>query len=124
MTERRRSTARPRDLGSGTVLALALVAAAGLLALGIAGVGRAVVVRHRAQAAADLAALAAATGWPSADCPRAALTARANGVVLVRCTPSGDGSVRIAVQSPVVVLPDPVGPVTVTSDARAGPGGS
>jgi secretion/DNA translocation related TadE-like protein len=124
MTGRRRTTARRRDRGSGTVLALALVAAAGLLALGIAGVGRAVVVRHRAQAAADLAALAAATGWPSADCPRAVLTARANGVVLLGCTPSADGSVRIVVRSSVVVLPDPVGPVAVTADARAGPGGS
>jgi len=121
---RDRSCHRGRDRGSGTVLALTLVTAAGLLALTLAGLGEALVVRHRAQSAADLAALAAATGWPSSDCGRAARTALGNGAVLTGCVGAADGSVRVVVRSPVVVLPLPAGAFSVTAGARAGPGGS
>jgi secretion/DNA translocation related TadE-like protein len=112
---------REGDRGSGTVLALTLVVTAALSVTAVAGLGKAVVVRHRAQAAADLAALAAASGWPSADCSRAAATAFGNGAVLTGCSALDDGSSTVVVRSPIVVLPLSLGAVTVAAGARAGP---
>lgn len=68
------------------VMALLWVTAAG------AYVGSAVVARHRAQAAADLAALAAASRLPSgsaAACARATSVARAMRVDDARCEVDG-----------------------------------
>ena len=64
------------------VAALTLVAAVGLT------LGSAIVSRHRAQAAADLAALAAASGLtagPAAACARAAAIATAMGAEAASC---------------------------------------
>lgn len=76
------------DRGSATVLAVAMVAV--LLCVTGAGayLGSAVVARHRAQAAADLASLAAAARLPSglaAACARATLVARAMRVEHAQC---------------------------------------
>ncbi len=87
------------DEGAGTVLALGLVALLAVLVLAVAGVGTAVVARHRAAAAADLAALAGADRTagraPGAPCPAAAVVARRNGAALVSCVVAGDGSVSV-----------------------------
>jgi secretion/DNA translocation related TadE-like protein len=79
------------DRGSGSIWLLAmaaLVTMAGVLAAGVAG---AITVRHRAAAAADLAALAAAgtvaVGGPA--CPVARRVAHANGAALAECHING-----------------------------------
>lgn len=53
------------DRGAATVLAAVLVAAIAAVTTGGIWLGAAVLARHRAQAAADLAALAAAAGLPA-----------------------------------------------------------
>jgi len=95
--ERRRSG----DGGSGVVLVLGLVAVVLGIAMLVSGWGAATVARHRAEAAADLAALAAATP-DLPDCARAADVAARSGAALVSCTVRGDGSVFVAV---TVALP-------------------
>jgi secretion/DNA translocation related TadE-like protein len=81
------------------VLALGLVALLVALVLAVAAVGAAVVARHRAAAAADLAALAAAdrtTGRaPGAPCPAAAEIAHRNRASLASCRVAADGSVTV-----------------------------
>ncbi len=122
-----------RDIGSGSVLALALcsVLVVGALATGL--LGQAVLLRHRAGAAADLAALAAAgVTWPASGAgsgavsgctPQAARSAeqvaRAHQVTLSRCSGSPDGSVVVEVS----VLPTGIlaGTGPVRASARAGP---
>ncbi|MFJ2113157.1 MULTISPECIES: Rv3654c family TadE-like protein [unclassified Streptomyces] len=105
-----------RDRGSATVwVALAAAAMCAVFAVVLA-MGQAVVVRHRAGAAADLAALAAADHallGPAAACGRAAGVAAAQGAEVVRCALSGqiaDVTARVA-----------FGPYTPTVRARAGP---
>jgi secretion/DNA translocation related TadE-like protein len=56
----RQSNPGRRDRGSATLLAVAAIALIVVVSCGAAVVGSAVIARHRAQAAADLAALAAA----------------------------------------------------------------
>jgi hypothetical protein len=70
------------------------------------------IARHRAEAVADLAALAAAG---PAGCAGAQLTANASEAVLVRCSPRSDASVIVAVRLRSGLF----GPVDAT--ARAGP---
>lgn len=115
---------RPTDEGSATVLT---VAAAGVVvvvlaaALVLVGVVRDV---HRARAAADLAALAAAgpaLSGAGADCGAAMAVAHSNGGDLAGCEPSGDGSVVVTVQ--VARVSPPAWrwlPTVVTARARAG----
>jgi secretion/DNA translocation related TadE-like protein len=112
---RRRSPSGER--GSATVLAAAMVAV--LLCVTAAGayVGSAVVARHRAQAAADLAALAAAARMPSgvsAACARATAVAREMRVDGVQCG-ADDLDVVVTVEVAVVIA----GPARAA--ARAGP---
>jgi len=76
------------DTGAATALAAALVAALVAIALGGVWIGGAVVARHRAQAAADLAALAAAGGLPlgpDAACTQARNIATAMGAAVRGC---------------------------------------
>jgi secretion/DNA translocation related TadE-like protein len=111
-----------RDDGAGTVLALSLVALLSCLVLAAAALGSAVVARHRASAAADLAALAGAdralgraTG---SACPAAAAVAAAGGAALTGCTTGVDGSVTVTV---AVRLPAPWASLgTAAASARAG----
>lgn len=93
------------DRGSATVLALAVVLIGLVVATSSAALGAAVVARHRAEAAADLGALAAAdvllaraTGSP---CGAAAAVVRAHDAALVSCTvDQGDAVVRASVRPP------------------------
>ncbi|MDR1633972.1 MAG: pilus assembly protein TadG-related protein [Bifidobacteriaceae bacterium] len=78
------------DRGSGTVLAIGLVAALATVALALATLAGALVGRERAVAAADLAALAGAQalidghGLPE-SCQAAAAIAQAMGAELTEC---------------------------------------
>ncbi|MFC7482256.1 Rv3654c family TadE-like protein [Luedemannella flava] len=109
------------DRGGAGVLVLAFGLVVVLFGAACALVGAAVVARHRAQAAADLGALAGAAWAPvgeSAACGRAAALVAANGADLVSCVLVGlDVIVTAAV---TLDLPGPaLG--TATRSARAGP---
>jgi secretion/DNA translocation related TadE-like protein len=110
------------ERGSATVWVVAL---AGLLAaLGTAGVlvGAAVVGRHRATAAADLAALAGAARAVVADpaaCSVAAGIAAANGAELEECSAGPGAIVDVRVSVPVRL--GPLGTTRARARARAGP---
>jgi secretion/DNA translocation related TadE-like protein len=116
-------TSRARDdRGSATVWVLALSGV--LLSFGAAAVlvGTAVAARHRAEAAADLAALAAAGSAVSgtADpCVAASSIASANGAVLESCT-VGPGAV-VEIRVGVRVTMASLGVRWAHADARAGP---
>ncbi|MGH3675804.1 MAG: Rv3654c family TadE-like protein [Mycobacterium sp.] len=103
------------DRGSATLVAVAVMAV--LLAVTVGGfyIGSAVIARHRAQAAADLAALAAAARLPAgsdAACGEASAIADAMGVAVADCVADGlDVVVTIA-----------AGPARAA--ARAGPADS
>lgn len=115
------------DDGTGSVLVVALVAVLGVGALGVATVGQAVLARHRAGTAADLAALAAAsTAWPAAGSgpcaddvlAAARQVATANRGALVGCRADG-GDVEVVVTVPVPGWAASTGPARAA--ARAGP---
>jgi secretion/DNA translocation related TadE-like protein len=95
---------------------LALIGAASVL------VGAAVVARHRATAAADLAALAAAGRAVLGDagaCSVAREMAAANAAVLTDCALGGGGVAEVTVT--VGVQLGRLGLHTATASARAGP---
>lgn len=89
------------ETGAATVLAAALVAVLVSAAVGGIAVGAAVVARHRAQAAADLGALAAAAALPAgprAACQRAEAVVAAMRGTIVDCHAEGlDASVSVEV---------------------------
>ncbi len=91
--------------------------------IGVAAVlvGAAVVARHRATAAADLAALAGAVrAVEGADaCGAAARLAVANAAELTACTASPEAVVDVSVTVPVRL--GRLGGFTATARARAGP---
>lgn len=103
---------RRGDRGSATVWAALLTGVLCLVFGAALAMGQAVLARHRAGGAADLAALAAADhamDGPAAACARAARTAAAQSARLVRCAVTGEtADVTVA-----------VGPARVRS--RAGP---
>ena len=106
------------DRGSGTVLLLALMAAA-LVVAGLLGLlASAQLARGRAQSAADLGALAGATALRDAAgpeaCAAAAEVVRRNGARLADCADEGSGVVRVR-----VVVRAAAG--DATAGARAGP---
>lgn len=116
---------RDRERGSASIWVIASCAL--LLAVAFAGTLRtaAVVARHRAESAADLAALAAAgqIGVSRDICLAAARIAAANGASVERCTPSlapggRGGAVTVWLSLPVR-LPI-VGSRQVAASARAG----
>lgn len=117
-------TPRGSERGSATLVVLALsvaLAAAGGLA---ATLGAVAVARHRAAAAADLAALAAADRaleGPAAACAAAERATRGVGAELTTCTLSGDGG-DIADVVASVRPPGALGSWGVArSHSRAGP---
>lgn len=98
------------------MLLVAMIGVVVVLAGVVAEVGAVVAARHRAGAAADLAALAAYDG----GCARAAAVARDNGGRMRGCRPQGDSSVVVEVSVvPAGVAGRAVGAVSVF--ARAGP---
>lgn len=109
------------DRGSATVLLLAVIAVALVVGVGAVALGRAADARGVAQAAADLAAIAAAQAAQDAEdpCAVAATVAAANGAQLRSCAvlPGPD----VLVGTAVLVSPL-VGWTTIASaQARAGP---
>lgn len=105
-----------RDRGSATVWAALVTTVLGAVFAGVLLLGQAVVARHRAAAAADLAALAAAATWahgPDTACGAARRVARAQGAELAVCHVGGEvAEVEARVTS---------GPFTPGGRARAGP---
>jgi secretion/DNA translocation related TadE-like protein len=98
------------------VLAVAMVAVLLFVTAAGAYLGSAVLARHRAQAAADLAALAAAARLPdgvAVACERAALVAREMRVANARCEVQ-DLDVVVTVEVPAAFG-------TARAAARAGP---
>ncbi|MFC0464923.1 Rv3654c family TadE-like protein [Kineococcus gynurae] len=119
------------DAGSGSALVLGITALALGAALTVAGLGAATTARHRATAAADLAALAAADvalgrspGGPATACGRAGEVATAGSARLVGCRVSVvDGSPVVDV-STAVDLPGALhglGPARASARAGAQP---
>lgn len=105
-----------RDRGSATVWAALVATVLGAVFGGVLLLGQAVVARHRAAAAADLAALAAAATWahgPQTACAAARRVARAQDAALGACTLRGE--VAEVTARPVT------GPFAPTITARAGP---
>lgn len=109
---------RPRgQRGSATVHVLSMVVLLTAMALGATGFAGLATAKHRAAAAADLAALAAAAA-PAEGCALAAATARRNGGRLTRCRREGSDvtvTVVVAARAPFGLRP------TLTASARAGP---
>lgn len=103
-----------RDAGAATVVVLGLAAVVVLLGAVLVALGAVSVTRHRAAAAADLGALAAASralqGEPVA-CSRASGVVQAAGARLASCQVVGD---RVEVE---VVL-QPEGPLAALGEAR------
>ncbi|MFZ2503492.1 MAG: Rv3654c family TadE-like protein [Nocardioides sp.] len=116
------------ERGSATLLVVALSGLLLSVTLALAGVGGLIRAHRSAQAAADLAALAAAVRVVGADpCGAAAEAADANGARLEACQVSGlVVSVQVAV--PLLGPGSGVAPgvagvtVQVRARARAGPG--
>ncbi len=112
------------DRGAGTIWVLAFAAViwvGGIAAVAVGGVRGA---RHRADAAADLAALAGAArlaDGAGGACARAQRIADESGARLARCRVRGD-VVEVAVAVDLKV-PMGIGTVRVLSRARAGPVG-
>jgi secretion/DNA translocation related TadE-like protein len=104
-----------RDRGSATVWVLAAGMVMVLAALAVSTIGAAIVARHRAQQAADLAALAGAayalTG-EAAACARAAELVSLNGASLVSCRLDGPDLI-------VSAAIEPAGPPVLTRPATA-----
>ncbi|WP_367776428.1 Rv3654c family TadE-like protein [Mycolicibacterium rhodesiae] len=109
------------DHGSVTLVAVAMMT--GIIAMTVACVyvGAAVAARHRGQATADLAALAAA-GWLTqgvdAACARAVALAEAMDTTVVDCAVT-ELDVVVAVEVPVTL--GRLGTGTARAVARAGP---
>lgn len=105
-----------RDAGVMTTWAAIACAAILIAFVGLAHIGAAVVARHQAQSAADLAALAAATALRDgfAPCDAGGELASRNGAVLAECREAGGGDVYIEVEVPVLSA-------SATARARAGP---
>ncbi|WP_083337982.1 Rv3654c family TadE-like protein [Mycobacteroides franklinii] len=109
------------DNGSATIVAVAMMAVLLALTAGGAAVGTAVVARHRAQAVADLSALAGAQHalyGVAPACVEAAAIARRMGAAVTRCAVE-DLDVVVAVSVPVMLGRFGVG--SARAAARAGP---
>ncbi|MET8474352.1 Rv3654c family TadE-like protein [Streptomyces sp. NPDC006422] len=109
---------RRGDRGSATVWVAMALAAVGLVFGSVLAMARAVEAKHRAGAAADLAALAAADHWtegPEPACAWATRVARAQGAVAVRCALHGETAMVTATSGSA--------PLQASVSARAGPAG-
>jgi secretion/DNA translocation related TadE-like protein len=112
------------ERGSATVLVVGAVAAVVVVLTGVLVVCGVVRDVHRARAAADLAALAAAgpvAVGGGVDCGVGAAVAAANGAVLTGCAAQSDGSVLVVVAVRSRGSPGWAGlPAAVSARARAG----
>nr|WP_232789794.1 Rv3654c family TadE-like protein [Streptomyces jeddahensis] len=133
--------ARTSDRGSATVWVVCAIAVLCLVFGAVLTMAQAVIARHEAGGAADLAALAAADHWMEGSagaCARAERVVQAQGARLVRCTVSGDisdvtaaaglgpwtGEVRSRAGPAGPVAPAPRAQASVDSPLTAGPGAS
>lgn len=116
-TRRARWVAVVDERGAGAALALAVATAALLLAMLVVGTGTAAIAQARAAAAADAAVLAAAdtlAGYADGSpCALAQAVATSSGAGLAEC--------RIDGLEARVTATVPVGPLTASVTARAGP---
>ncbi len=115
------SRARREERGAATVLVIPVIALLVLGALVASFVGGALAAQRRAQAAADLAALAGAGSLQRGEdaCAAARSIAHRNGAESTVCEPSGDDVlVRVEISSAALFGRA----VAVTAKARAGPG--
>jgi secretion/DNA translocation related TadE-like protein len=109
------------EQGSGTVLVLVVIMLLFFAGGTVALTGAAIAVRHRAETAADLAALSGASALQrgtSSPCAVAGRVAVANGARLVECAINGaliDVAVALQPRGPLARLPP------AHSKARAGP---
>jgi secretion/DNA translocation related TadE-like protein len=113
---------RDDERGSATVWVLALAGVLAALGAAVVLIGAAVVARHRAGAAADLGALAAAGRAVAGDqdpCAVAAEVATRNGAVVETCAVGPDAVVQLRVRVPVRL--GPLGVLHAEGRARAGP---
>ena len=114
---------RVRDeRGAATVVAAICLVALVSIAAGGAYLAAAVVARHRAQAAADLAALTAATvvvGGPETACAQATDVALAMGARVIDCAVDG---LDVVVTVELNVSLGRFGVAPARAAARAGPG--
>ncbi len=117
----RRRVCRRHERGSATVMAVSLVGVLSVLAVLLAFVGGAFTTRRKAAAAADLAALAGASGVQVGKdgCARAMTVAHRNGADLAACTIAGP-VVEVVVRVETARLLGRA--LTVTARSRAGPG--
>ena len=109
------------EAGAATVLVVAMAGVLMFVLIGLSAVGGLVTAQRRAQAAADLTALAAAAALPggSDGCAEAARIATANDATLDDCSVTGqDAWVAVSVPGPEW----PGRRVRVGAEARAGPG--
>lgn len=107
------------DDGAATVLVVAMAGVLVFVMVALAAVGGLITAQRRAQAAADLAALAAAGALDADACAAGLRVARANAAVLDGCVVAGS-EVRVVVS--VAGPPMPGREVRVSAEARAGPG--
>lgn len=111
-----------------TVALAGVVAAALLVLCGGMCLAAAAVAAHRARAAADLGALAAALvlqggGSAGEACTRGARVAALNAAHSRHCRAASDGTVVLVTSSPVALSLPGLGRVDARGQARAGPGG-
>ncbi|MFI2607380.1 Rv3654c family TadE-like protein [Kitasatospora sp. NPDC018619] len=115
---------RGPDAGSATVWLLALVVPGTVVFAGTLVVGSVVAARHRAEAAADLAALAAADRLlldADGGCARAAVIAAAQGAGLVSCAVDRPAdAVEVVAEVAVRGLPPRLSVGPARARARAG----
>jgi len=108
---------RRAERGSATVYVLTVALLLMAVTLGAAGFAGLATAKHRATAAADLAALAAASAG-QAGCDLAGRTAARNGGRLTECTREGRNvtvTVEVVARAPFGLQP------TLHARARAGP---
>ena len=109
---------RRGERGAATVLVVAMAGVLMFVMTGLAAAGGLVTAQRRAQAAADLAALAGASSLPDA-CAEAGAIAAANTAALEVCRiDRREVTVEVSVPGPPVPWRD----VRVSAEARAGPG--
>lgn len=120
----RRRLLRAGDDGAASVLVLGLLGVAAALIAAIAVVAGAHTARADAQAAADLAALAAAQQHAVARagaCATGSQTASRNGARVTGCLVAEDGSVTVTVRRDLGGVAAVFGGSSVDATARAGP---
>lgn len=113
---------RPDESGAVTVVVVAMAGVLMFVMVGLGAAGGLVVAQRRAQAAADLSALAGAASVGDA-CAEADRVAAANRAAVDVCRLDGDVvSVVVSVRGPDLPWASRWSEVRVSAEARAGPG--